>query len=124
MENESYNRYAKIRDLRELTDYKVSILADLKGTATISNWKNGKYIPKDDKMQKIADLLNVSVEYLMTGKEKEFDRYSPENAKVVSKVMRDEQALRIMEYFIRLNKLDRDEIENMIKYKVNKKRVD
>ena len=77
MENESYNRYAKIRDLRELTDYKVSILADLKGTATISNWKNGKYIPKDDKMQKIADLLNVSVEYLMTGKEKEFDRYSP-----------------------------------------------
>ena len=38
-------------------------------TATISNWKAGRYVPKADKMQKIADYFGVSIEYLMTGKE-------------------------------------------------------
>lgn len=40
-------------------------------TATLTNWKNGKYTPKQDKLQKIADYFGVSLEYLMTGKEKE-----------------------------------------------------
>ncbi len=40
-------------------------------TATISNWKAGRYTPKQEKMQKIADYFGVSVDYLMTGKEKE-----------------------------------------------------
>lgn len=39
-------------------------------TAAMSNWKAGRYKPKQDKMQKIADYFNVSVEYLMTGEEK------------------------------------------------------
>lgn len=38
-------------------------------TATISNWKAGRYVPKADKMQKIADYFGVSIEYLMTGNE-------------------------------------------------------
>ena len=65
MGNCSYERYAKIRDLRGFTDYKVTKLAGIKGTATISNWKNGKYVPKDDKMQRIADVLNVSLDFLV-----------------------------------------------------------
>ena len=38
-------------------------------TATISNWKAGRYTPKADKLQKIADYFGVSLEYLTTGKE-------------------------------------------------------
>lgn len=64
MTDNSYERYAKIRDLRGFTDYKVTKLAGIKGTATISNWKNGKYTPKDDKMQSIADALEVSLDFL------------------------------------------------------------
>lgn len=64
MENNLYERYAKIRDLHGLTDYKVTNLSNIKGTATISNWKNGKYTPKDDKMQQIADVLEVSLDFL------------------------------------------------------------
>lgn len=37
-------------------------------TATLTNWKQGKYTPKQDKLQKIADYFGVTVEYLMTGK--------------------------------------------------------
>lgn len=59
-----YERYAKIRDLQKLSDYKVTKLAGIKGTATISNWKNGKYTPKDDKMQDIAQVLGVTVDFL------------------------------------------------------------
>ena len=40
-------------------------------TATISNWKAGRYTPKQDKLQKIADYFGVTLEYLMTGEEKE-----------------------------------------------------
>ena len=38
-------------------------------TATISNWKAGRYTPKADKLQKIADYFGVTIEYLMTGAE-------------------------------------------------------
>lgn len=65
MSDNSYDRYAKIRDLRGLTDYKVAKLGNIKGgTAPISNWKNGKYILKKDKMQSIANVLDVSLDYL------------------------------------------------------------
>ena len=53
-----------------MTPYKISQLTGI-ATSTLSDWKNGKSMPKQDKMQKIADLFNVSVDYLMTGKEKE-----------------------------------------------------
>ena len=39
--------------------------------STFSDWKNGRSNPKDAKLQKIADLFGVSVEYIRTGKEKD-----------------------------------------------------
>ena len=41
-------------------------------TATFTSWKQGKYTPKQDKLQLIADFFNVSVDYIMTGKENQF----------------------------------------------------
>lgn len=64
MGNELYERYEKLRDIKGYTDYKVAKLAGIKGTATISNWKNGKYTPKDDKMHAIATVLGVTFDYL------------------------------------------------------------
>ena len=40
---------------------------------TMSGWKSGKYTPKVSKLQIIADFFHVSLEYLMTGKEKSPD---------------------------------------------------
>ena len=34
-------------------------------TSTISGWKLGQYTPKTDKLKKIADYFNVSLEYLL-----------------------------------------------------------
>ena len=40
-------------------------------TATLTSWKQGKYTPKSDKLQIIADYFNVSLDYLMNGEEKD-----------------------------------------------------
>ena len=63
MNGNLYERYAKIRDLKGFTDYKVANITKI-GTPTISNWKQGKYTPKEDKLRKIADVLEVTVDFL------------------------------------------------------------
>lgn len=57
----AYEKYSEIRDRLGYTDYKVAKDTGI-GTATISNWKNGKYMPKDDKLRKIAAYLGVTVD--------------------------------------------------------------
>lgn len=39
--------------------------------STFTDWKAGRYIPKVDKLQKIADYFDVSMDYLLTGQEPE-----------------------------------------------------
>lgn len=45
-------------------------------TSTLSNWKAGRYTPKAEKLQLIADYFGVSLEYLRTGKESEKESIS------------------------------------------------
>ncbi len=61
--------YENFRKLLDLNHLKVSDFSRLSGISqsTLSDWKQGRSIPKADKMQRIAECLNVSVEYLMTG---------------------------------------------------------
>ena len=47
-------------------------------TATISNWKAGRYTPKADKLQKIANYFGVTVDYLMTGEQEGEKEPDPE----------------------------------------------
>jgi transcriptional regulator with XRE-family HTH domain len=39
--------------------------------STFTDWRAGRYKPKHDKMQRIADFFGVSIEYLETGKDSE-----------------------------------------------------
>ena len=54
--------------------------------------ENGKNVPKAEKLQKVADYFNVSTEYLTTGKEKEFEAYSAENAILLAKATKNKDA--------------------------------
>lgn len=64
-------------------------------TATISNWKAGRYTPKQEKMQKIANYFGVSVEYLQTGenKENEGEKYyiNEETAEVAQEIFENKE---------------------------------
>lgn len=69
MAKSAYERYCEIRDKCGLKDSDVAKGAGIT-KSTFSDWKAGRYTPKQDKMQKISDYLGVSVDYLMTGEEK------------------------------------------------------
>lgn len=57
--------------------------------STFSDWKKGKSKPNTEKMIKIANYLNVSVEYLTTGKNSVTDfLYSDENAEFLIEIQK------------------------------------
>ena len=60
-----YQKYAKLRDERGLTDYAVAMQTGI-ATATLSSWKSGEYTPKVDKLMKIAKLFDVSIEEIIS----------------------------------------------------------
>lgn len=59
-----YEKYAKLRDERGLNDNQVAKKTGI-ARSTFSDWKKGVYQPKIDKLIKIANLLNVSVDYFI-----------------------------------------------------------
>ena len=61
-----YEIYCKLRDERKLSNYAVSKATGI-NQSTFSDWKSGRSVPKQEKLQKIADYFGVSLEYLMTG---------------------------------------------------------
>lgn len=63
-----YEIFEKLLHERGITAYRVAKDTGIT-TATLTSWKQGKYTPKREKLQKIADYFGVSVDYLMTGKE-------------------------------------------------------
>lgn len=65
-----YEIYCQLRDSRGLKDSDI-VRATGITKSTFSDWKSGRSNPKNDKLQKIASFFGVSVEYLMTGEEKE-----------------------------------------------------
>ena len=63
-----YENFEKLCKKYNVTSYRVCKETGLT-TATISNWKAGRYTPKSDKLQKIADFFGVPIEYILNGEE-------------------------------------------------------
>ena len=63
-----YEIFQKLLDKRGLKAFDVSKATGI-SSSTLTDWKKGRSVPKQDKMQKIAEFLGVSLEYLMTGEE-------------------------------------------------------
>lgn len=106
-----YEIFEKLCKKKNVTPYKVGKETGIAGS-TLSDWKNGKSVPKQNKLQKIAEFFNVSVDYLMTGKEFEF---SPEMAMIDVKL--SNMPLELKEYALKLAALPEDkqrQIMNLI----------
>lgn len=65
-----YETFEKLCALNEVRPGTVSKATGI-STATLTSWKQGKYTPKPDKLKLIADYFNVSLQYLMSGEEKD-----------------------------------------------------
>lgn len=97
-----YDRYIK---LLEEKGVKTSDVCRATGivASTFSDWKKGKSIPKQDKIKKIADYFNVSVDYLIDGKEKVFIESQAE-----IDIALTEQNERIKQYMLKFANLSED----------------
>ncbi len=59
-----YKNFAMLLDKTNKTAYQVAKDTGI-STATLSNWKNGNYIPKVDKLKILADYFGVNIEYFL-----------------------------------------------------------
>jgi transcriptional regulator with XRE-family HTH domain len=59
-----YNKFVQLLQEKGLTPYAIAKATGV-SNSTLSDWKNGKSVPKLDKMQLIATFLNVSTDYLL-----------------------------------------------------------
>lgn len=77
--------FERLCEEKGVTPYRVGEETGIKGS-TFYGWKTGKYTPKQEKLQKIADYLGVSLEYLMTGEEPEDYYINPEAADMAQQI--------------------------------------
>lgn len=78
-------------------------------TATLTSWKQGKYTPKQDKLQLIADFFKVPIDFIFTGKESEF---IIEIADIDSNLILMEK--RLKEYALKLANMPKEKQEHVM----------
>ena len=69
--DKSVEIFEKLRASKSLTYKEIAVATGI-DTSTISCWIKGKYLPKNEKLKKIADYFGVSLAYLMGESETPF----------------------------------------------------
>lgn len=83
-------------------------------TSTLTDWKMGRSTPKQDKLQKIADYFGVSLEYLTTGKEPEFDKYGAEESHLYSQIRNDAELFKALSKYFELSDAKKKHVVELI----------
>ena len=60
-----YEKFLRLLEKTGKTSYQVSKDTGI-STATLSNWKQGNYRPKADKLKTLADYFGVTVDYFLS----------------------------------------------------------
>ncbi len=107
-----YEIFEKLCTSRGVTPYRVSKETEI-ATSTFSDWKKGKSTPKADKMQIIADYFNVSLEYLMTGKESALGKFA-EQGNLLVRIRNDERLFKALEKYFSLTDEQKNHILDLI----------
>lgn len=61
---QSYQKYSALRDRKEITDYQVAKDTGI-SKSTFSDWKAGRYQPKQDKLYLLSKYFDVPIEYFI-----------------------------------------------------------
>lgn len=95
-----YEHYQKLLDEKGLKNADVSRATGV-SNMTLSDWKRGKTNPKTETMQKLADYLEVSVDYLVNGKDKEISLQ--EQSDLWISIRNDKELLNALEKYMKLS---------------------
>lgn len=87
-----YEIFERLCQERGVKPYTVSKETGI-STATLTNWKKGNYVPKEDKLRKIAEYFGVSFDYLTTGEEQE-TYYKDDETAEIAQAIKDSEELR------------------------------
>jgi len=86
-----YDRYLELLRKKGVKSSDVTKATKIPAS-TFTDWKYGRSNPGAGKLQKIADYFGVSIDYLMTGKEKEDGYYAnPETAKIAQEIFENKE---------------------------------
>ena len=97
-----YEHYQELLDKKGLKNADVARAADV-SNMTLSDWKRGKTTPKTDTMQKIANYLGTTVEYLLTGEEKSPNEFSVVQGTLDVKISQDLELKNALENYFKLS---------------------
>ena len=81
-----YEMFENLLKERGITAYKVAQDTGIT-TATLSSWKKGRYTPKREKLQKLADYFGVTVDYLMTGENNTENSLTHKDEKDIERIL-------------------------------------
>lgn len=112
MADKIYERFDSLRKSKDVTVYAVSKATGIT-TTTFTNWKKGKYTPKQDKLQLIANYFGVSLDFLTTGEE--FDVYSDEVTDLYAKIRSDKELAKALLIYFELSDEQKNHIIDNIK---------
>lgn len=91
-----YEIFEKLLEKYGVTAYRVSKETGIT-TATLTSWKQGKYVPKQDKLQLIADYFNVTIDYLMgTEKDENVQYYLNDETREIAQEIFENKDMRIL----------------------------
>lgn len=100
MADEIYVRFEKLKEEKDVTSYAVAKATGIT-TTTLTNWGKGKYTPKQDKLQLIADYFGVTLDYLVNGEEKEISL--SEQADLWIAIRHDKELMNALEKYMKLS---------------------
>ena len=121
-----YEIFLKLLNEKGVTAYKVGKATGIAGS-TFTDWKNGRSVPKQEKLQKIADFFGVSLDYLMTGKDSQINYlYSNENTdlliEITRKIKTNPEFAERMAHYMSLMSENKKSVDDMIDLMYNKEK--
>ena len=109
-----YEKFQELLDKYGKTAAQVSKETGV-ASSTLSEWKKGKYTPKLDKLQKIADFFNVPIDYFSTTETKISMNDHPERPKDLAKFLENTEVMFDGEVH-HLDEEDKQKLKNALEF--------
>lgn len=90
-----YEKFKKLCENKGVSSYRISQETGIT-QSTFSDWKNGRSVPKQDKLKKIADYFGVDVAYFYDDDDSNKGYYVDDGTKEIAQEIFDNKDLRLL----------------------------
>ena len=90
-----YEKFKKLCENKGVSPYRISQETGIT-QSTFSDWKNGRSVPKQDKLKKIADYFGVDVAYFYDNDDNNKGYYVDDGTKEIAQEIFDNKDLRLL----------------------------